>query len=153
MSNFTSHVPVPGVRQTITSGPMKLGRKWGNRLRPSGRATQTASFRVNVAANVMSPGEVVLRIGDHTLISGVDFVPVAGNSNDTATAMAAAIAAIEGFTATANAADVSVVWTGFAERRKFEVSQRGDVSHVTLISPADGLMAFGAVGPAAPQLG
>lgn len=153
MSNFTSHVPVPGVRETITSGPMKLGRKWGNRRRPPGQATQTASFRVNVAANAMSPGETVLRLGDYILVSGVDFVPVVGNSNDTATAIAAAISALDGYTATANAADVSVVWTGFMGRRMFEVSQRGDVSHVTLISPADGLMAFGAVGPAAPQLG
>ncbi len=175
--NVTWHVPVsPGgrdpsdnnlnhgqpnpIRRTVTMGPMRLGRSWGNRYRPAGLATQTASFRLDCEASDLVAGEVTLELGAHVLSVGVDFVQVVADgestSLNTAQALASVIGSLPGFSATATAGpadtgDLSIVWTGFSERKTFRVFQRGDVVHASLVTPSNGQMAFGTIGPAAPQ--
>lgn len=112
----------------------------------AGVVRETGTFRV-ADNDFTTRAELIL--GDYRLLSNVDFLPGAG-VNDTATAIAATIAVLPGFTALAVAADVTVRYDGTADIVEFKAIHYGTHTNFTLLVPATGFLATGSPAIGAP---
>lgn len=107
----------------------------------TGQPNTPANGTITVANNDFSTGRARIQLGDWDLLSGVDFQQGALAAN-TASLIAAAIAALPGFGATANGAVVTVTYVNTIADIDFRVWHYGTITNFTL-SPTTGLLNFG----------
>lgn len=132
----------PRLRTTITSGVVVTGNGRGVNGRIAGAAAfQTGTITVN--NNTFGNGRVVLTLGNHQLISGLDYEIGAG-VNATATNMAAAINRLPDYSAPApGAAIVTVSYeSGSTDLVDFRVIHYGTVVNL-LLGPTTGFLGGG----------
>jgi len=138
----------------VLFGQIRTGNKITNGLLVEGIAgiqPETAGF--TVANNDFSTGRVEIVLGDFTLISGVDFA-VGLNVGATATAIAAAITNLTGFTSTALGAVVSIEYDiGTAHKIDFRVNHYGTVTNLTPLDPTTNYMDLGSPAPGGVNIG
>jgi len=98
----------------------------------------------------VSQGKTTIRLGDFTLVVGLQWETTLGDATASATALAAAIDNLPGFSASSVGADVTIVGPAGPGEVLFEADQGGTVTHFTL-SPDGGSLAVGgpSVGPPA----
>ncbi len=110
-----------------------------------------ATAAITVANNDFTTGLAVLSLGYHKIVSRIDFIPGAG-VNDTAAEIATAVNRLPGFSATSDAAVVSIVWEGPLDEVLLDVSHYGTATNFT-VSPTDRKFAVGSprIGP--PEIG
>lgn len=139
--------PVP-LRQTMRNGYIVTGMQANSSVpgqlgqqAPGQFAAKTAQF--TVADNNFATGRVVVVLGEHKITNGFDYV-LGGGVNATATAVAAAINRIPGYTAAAVAADVTINYhDGPVDVVEFRVIHYGDRANFTPLVPDTGFMATG----------
>ena len=98
------------------------------------------SFTITVASAASSITELptVIILGDHKIISDVDFTVVAGNKNTTATNLATYIDSLNGFAATPSGADVAVTISSGIDYNQMLLKVTGPLSGNYTISPVQG---------------
>ncbi len=171
---FTSHVPVhpfgtdpsqtikakgqpAPIRERVTQSWVKRGNGSGligRMLNEDGHPSPAETDITVVRANV-TPGTHIIKVGPYELRPAVDFM-VGGNDIALAANLAAAIAALPGYTAASNAVDTVTVetTTGHGNDHRIEVVEWGAASAFTLsVLEVAGFMDVGDPWPYAPVLG
>lgn len=90
----------------------------------------------------VSQGTSSVSVGDFTLVVGLQWEPTLGDTTASATALAAAINNLPGFTASSLGAVVTVVGPTGPDEVRFEANQGGATTHFTL-SPDGGSLTVG----------
>jgi hypothetical protein len=147
--------PLP-LRHTTTCGPIRLDRQFiiaRMNEDPLGINPQQCTFLV--ANNDFSTGRAILHLGDHRLISGVDF-EIGLNVNATATNIIAAVNRLGGGLAAAAGAVPNGVVVTIDDQPISKVDCRvvhyGTIVNFTTFDPDDGFMAGGRPEITAPLL-
>lgn len=145
-------MPTP-IRNTVRFGVITgEGGSFKNGWMNAGFAGVTPSTgQFTVADNDFTTGITLLVLGEYQLIANVDYIPGVG-VNATATAVAAAIARLPGFGATANGADVEVTWEGPIDEVDFYSIHYGIIENFTPFVPATGFLGMGRPSISAPQI-
>ena len=146
--------PLP-LRHTTTAGVLRAEgcqNVVGRMFIRAGLQPFPANGMFTVANNDFSE-RVVLHLGEHKLISNIDFTPGV-NVNATATAVANAINGIaSGFLATVLGPVVGVQWgNGPIDEVDFRAVHHGAITNFTPFAPADGFLQAGRPSMAAPLL-
>ena len=92
-------------------------------------------------------GQSSISLGEHTLTTNIDWIPVNGNANASATALAAAIDALEGFTASAIAADITIVGPTGPSELSVSVLYQGSGGNYTFTPDTDTISGTPIIGP------
>jgi len=152
LNNPVLGAPLP-VRNTVTEGPIANGSSNQNgRLLVGAGGIAGATGQFTVADNDFSTGRVKLLLGDHELLSNIDFLPGL-NVGATATAVAAAISLLSGFSATALGAVVTVLYdAGPADFVDFRVFHYGIHVNFDPLVPATGQLTTGDPSISAPLI-
>lgn len=95
----------------------------------------------------ITAGESTLYLGEYEITTNLDWVPVEGNANASATALAAAIDLLPDFTASALAADVTVEGPTGASEIPIWVVYEGTGGNYTLTPNTDTISGGPTVGP------
>lgn len=116
---------------------------------PAGPTAATGEF--TVADNDFTTGAAILFLGENKIISDIDFIPGVG-VDDTATAIAAAISRLPGFSATSNGALVMVEWEGSFDEVEFYARHYGTKTNFSTFVPDNNFFAMGRPYISAPGL-
>jgi len=115
-------------------------------------AIPAASGTFTVADNDFTTGRVELIIGKYKLLNYIDYTPGAGAAA-TATAIAATISNLPGYSASALGADVTVYYeAGPANQVDFKAIHYGSKTNFTPFSPSNGYLAVGSPFAGAPLI-
>jgi len=133
--------PVP-IRRTMTVGTIRAqeGRGVNSRLNVEDAALNEATCSFSVHANNDFADRVALYLGNHILISGIDY-QIGLNAAATAALVAAAVNALPGFSAAEDGTDVDVTWQGPLDDVDFRIVHSGQIDNLTGPNPDNGLMA------------
>jgi len=171
---FTTHVPVhpfgtdpsqtskakgqpAPIRETVTQSWVKRGNGSGlvGRMFNEGLTTVAADAEIVVTQANVTPGTHIIKVGPYELRPAVDFV-VGGNDIALAANLAAAIAALPGYTATSDGVDTVTIetTTGHGNQHRIEVVEWGAASAFALAATEiTGFMDAGDPFPYPPVLG
>lgn len=118
LNSFATLVTAASVAPVVTLTAVPAGAD-GNAIAVSSSTAQLV-FSTPTLSGGRTGGNNTLTFGDQTVTSSVDWIPVNGNANASAIALAAAIDSLPNFSAAAIAADITV--TGPTGPSEIEVS-------------------------------
>ena len=127
------------------------GKSYHGNMQPGPAGVALSNGQFTVANNDFTTGLAVLVLGEYLIRSNIDFIPGVGVAA-TATAVAAAINRLPGFSASALGAVVTVEWGGTIDEVDFYATHYGTITNFTPLIPNNGRMAMGRPAIAAPEL-
>jgi len=105
-NSFAAIVTAASASPVVTLTAVPLGEDGNSVALASSTAQMTASGTTLVGGT--TGGESTIHLGENTITSGIDWTPVNGNANASATALAAAIDGLAGYTAVALGANITI---------------------------------------------